>query len=128
MARPILSVMIVIDRSADRPLYKQLADLLREQINSGALAPGQDLPAQTALAAEYDLGRDAVQDALGVLRTEGLIVTERGRPAYVREREVQVVTIGPGDQVEVRGAEVVVTRATGTAERYPAVQVVIRTV
>lgn len=119
--------MIVIDRSADRPLYKQLADLLREQIVSGELAPGQDLPAQTALAAEYDLGRDAVQDALGVLRAEGLIVTERGRPAYVREREVRLVTIGPGDQVEVHGAEVVVTRATGTAERYPAAQVVIRT-
>lgn len=120
--------MIVIDRSADRPLYKQLADLLRERIVSGELAPGQDLPAQTTLAAEYDLGRDAVQDALGVLRAEGLIVTERGRPAYVREREVEVVTIGPGDQVEVLGAAVTVTRATGATETYSAAQVTIRTV
>ena len=35
-----------VDSSLDRPLYKQLADLIRAQIRRGEFAPGQRLPAQ----------------------------------------------------------------------------------
>lgn len=111
-------MIVTLDRNADRPLYKQLADELRDQIERGNLAPGQELPAQTALATEYDLGRDAVQDALALLRSEGLIVTERGKPAYVAEPAQTTVTLAQGDQVEVRGGTVIVTRSGGTSETY----------
>jgi DNA-binding transcriptional regulator YhcF (GntR family) len=33
-----------VDPAADRPLYKQLADLIRAQIERGELVPGQRLP------------------------------------------------------------------------------------
>jgi GntR family transcriptional regulator len=110
-----------LDRGADRALYRQLADLLRERIERGELAPGRELPSEAALAYEHDVGRDTVRDALAVLRAEGLITTERGRPAYVTDPAgVATVTIGRGDRVEVRGGTVTVTREDGTVETYPA--------
>lgn len=112
-------MIVTLDRRSGRPLYRQLADELRARIESGALAPGDELPSQVSLAAEYDLGRDTVQDALTILRTEGWIVTERGKPAYVAE-VVETVTLGHGDEMEVHGGTVTVTRADGAVETYPA--------
>lgn len=116
-----------IDRSADRALFRQLADIIRAQITSGDLAPGQDLPTETALAYEHEVGRDTVRDALQILRNEGLVVSERGRPARVRDRgEVQVVTLRPGDRVDYSGGgTVVVTRADGSTETYSAGEVTV---
>jgi GntR family transcriptional regulator len=114
-------MLVALDRNADRALYRQLADLLREQIISGALAPSQVLPSETALAYEHDIGRDTVRDALTVLRAEGLIITERGKPAYVTDpADVETVKLRPGDTIEVRGGTVVVTRSTGKTETYTA--------
>lgn len=110
----------MVDRSADRPIYKQVADVIRDKITSGQYAAGDDLPTAATLAAEYDVGRDTVRDALAVLRAEGLIVTERGRPAYVAGVDAQTVTLGPGDHVDVRGGTVTVTRNSGGTETYTA--------
>ncbi|MFF5234096.1 GntR family transcriptional regulator [Dactylosporangium sp. NPDC000521] len=90
----------MIDRSSDRPLYQQLADLLREQIRAGKLAPGAFVPSESSLMQEYELGRPAVRNAVAVLRQEGLVVSARGartmvRPALQRE----VVELRAGDEV-----------------------------
>jgi DNA-binding transcriptional MocR family regulator len=68
----------VIDHSADRPVYKQLADLVRSQIQNGEFGPGQRLPAQKDYMQEHGLARDTVERAMAVLRNEGLIVIRRG--------------------------------------------------
>jgi DNA-binding transcriptional regulator YhcF (GntR family) len=69
---------MLVDPSSDRPLYKQLADLIRIKINDGEFAPGQRLPAQGDYVQEHHLSRDTVDRAMMVLRNEGLIVTARG--------------------------------------------------
>lgn len=109
-----------LDRRADRALYRQLADLLRAQIEGGDLAPGHELPSETALADQYQVGRDTVRDALWQLRAEGLITTERGRPASVADPAEATITLGPRDTVDVRGGTVTVTRSGGAVERYTA--------
>jgi GntR family transcriptional regulator len=73
-----------VDRRADRPLYLQLADVLRAQIHNGQYPPGDRLPSESALIAAHDVSRGTVRDAIGVLRSEGLVVVEHGRGAYVR--------------------------------------------
>jgi GntR family transcriptional regulator len=73
-----------IDPDSGRPLYRQLADILREQIQIGELAGGADLPSQKHLRDTYDVGARTVEQALAVLKAEGLIVMERGRVARVR--------------------------------------------
>ncbi|HEY0696531.1 MAG TPA: winged helix-turn-helix domain-containing protein [Micromonospora sp.] len=74
----------MIDPRRDRALYRQLADLLRERIDSGELGPGAQLPSETTLAQTYGLARPAVRQAIALLRAEGLITTSRGYGTRVR--------------------------------------------
>ncbi|MFC7550532.1 GntR family transcriptional regulator [Plantactinospora sp. GCM10030261] len=75
----------MIDPRRDRALYRQLADLLRDQINQGDLAPGSQLPSESSLAQTYGLARPAVRQAIALLRSEGLITTSRGYGTRVRD-------------------------------------------
>jgi GntR family transcriptional regulator len=67
-----------------RPQYRQIADVLRDEIERGDIAPGSTLPAEPELAARFSATRPTVNRALAVLSTEGLIRTHRGRGTQVR--------------------------------------------
>ena len=64
-----------IDPRSAMPKYQQLANWLRDKINSGELAR---LPSEKALAAEHGVAVATVRRALDVLRSEGLVRTYRG--------------------------------------------------
>lgn len=64
---------------------------------------GSALPSIGRLAAEFDVGRDTVEDALRVLREEGLIVSRQGFRARVRHEPDRIVVAGlPGDEIIAR--------------------------
>lgn len=67
-----------------RPLYQQLAAMLRTEINSGALAPGDRFPTEAELSGKYSTSRNTVRLALNVLRNEGLLTSQQGRGTFVR--------------------------------------------
>jgi len=75
-----------LDPADDRPVYRRIADALREAIESGELAPGDKLPSETELTARYGVAGGTVRQALGVLRGEGIVVAEHGRGVFVRAR------------------------------------------
>lgn len=109
-----------IDPYSGRPLYRQLADILRDAIHAGEFRPGVTLPAVQRLADDYELGVDAVRDALVVLRGEGLIETERGKPSRVRARpEPTVVRVGPGAHITTRMPTEAERREFGIPEGTP---------
>ena len=56
---------------------RQLADVLRQQITDGAFADGT-LPDERDLGRGFGASRNAVRDALALLREEGLITRRRG--------------------------------------------------
>jgi DNA-binding transcriptional regulator YhcF (GntR family) len=89
-----------IDPAADRAVYKQLADLIRTQIQNGEFRPGQRLPAQKDYIQEHWLSRATVDRAMNVLRHEGLIVTDR-RGSRVRVRPETPATIVPLDRGKI---------------------------
>ena len=68
-----------------RPGYLQIADDLRAQIHGGALTPGDPLPSTAQLAEQYDASLSLVKMAVGVLRTEGLVVGQQGKGVFVRD-------------------------------------------
>ncbi|WP_066374024.1 GntR family transcriptional regulator [Herbidospora mongoliensis] len=72
-----------IDHSLERPAYKQLADIIRDQVAKGELEPGDRLPSEHDLMQGYDLSRTTVRQAFAHLRAEGAIVTGP-RGSYVR--------------------------------------------
>lgn len=77
---------MAIDPSSDRPVYQQIADDLRQRINTKDLVAGQKLPSETELIEEYGTGRATVRQALRVLMVEGLLRSQRGVGVFVRER------------------------------------------
>ena len=75
-----------LDPDDPRPPYRQIADNLRSEIESGKLGPGAQLPALPALTSEYGVSIGTAKSALAVLRDAGLIVTRQGKGSYVRTR------------------------------------------
>lgn len=73
-----------IDRNSDRPAYKQLADQLRAQIESGELRPGAPMPPESELVRITGLNRTTVRAALKLLRSQGLVDVHQGRGTFVR--------------------------------------------
>ncbi|MFD0529117.1 winged helix-turn-helix domain-containing protein [Kitasatospora arboriphila] len=69
----------------ERPKYVQVADTLRDEIESGALRPGQKLPSHRELAQRFGIAEMTVQQALRILRDrDGLITSAAGRGSFVR--------------------------------------------
>jgi DNA-binding transcriptional regulator YhcF (GntR family) len=81
------TVEAMVDPSADRAAFRRLADRLRDQIQSGALAPGEPLPSELRPAQQYGISRTSVRQAIGHLRTEGLVTVDRPRGTFVRVPE-----------------------------------------
>lgn len=78
-----------IDHEGPVPLYQQLADLLRAQIESGELPPNRPIPTEQRLMQMHELGRDTVRRAIGVLKEEGLLITVKARGTFVVDRSAQ---------------------------------------
>ncbi|SDU19622.1 GntR family transcriptional regulator [Jiangella alkaliphila] len=66
--------------------YRRIVDDLRTEILSGRLEAGEQLPSENDLAHRYKTSRPTVRRAIAVLRSDGLVVTEQGRGAFVRRK------------------------------------------
>lgn len=75
-----------IDPSSDRPAYRQIADHLRSSILRGEIAPGSPIPSEQELCDRYNAARGTVRQAIAILRNEGLVMSERGRGTFARQR------------------------------------------
>lgn len=56
---------------------------LRAQIDSGELKPGDQLPSEAEMCAEFNTSRGPVRQAIAALRAEGAISSGRGRRSVV---------------------------------------------
>ena len=74
---------VSIDHYSNRPLYLQLADLLRAGIESGEIEPGSMLPSLRRLTEEHQVSRMTAERAVELLRNEGLVVGLPGRGVRV---------------------------------------------
>ena len=59
-------------------------DRIHRAIKSGAFAPDERLPTEHELAAEFEVSRPIVREALRRLREQGLIYSRRGAGSFVR--------------------------------------------
>lgn len=65
--------------------YERIAGELRAGIRSGKYAPGSRLPSKSELTARHGVSEGPVNEALRVLRGEGLIETRQGKGAFVSD-------------------------------------------
>jgi GntR family transcriptional regulator len=74
------------------PLYRQIAEALRQKIESGKYMPGAQLPTEDELIAEYRISRNTVRAAIKELATGGLVETRHGIGTFVVEAVLPIVT------------------------------------
>lgn len=87
--------------------YFDLMEDLRGQILSGEIEPGEKLPSENQLSAQYDVSRQTVRKALQILQNEGYIYAEHGRGTFCSEmmrhtkksRNIAVVTTYLSDYI-----------------------------
>ncbi len=78
----------MLNRNSHVPLYIQLADLIRKQIEQGIIKPGDKLPSESEMIKSYQLGRLTVRESLSILANEGLIDKKHGKGTFCKSAEV----------------------------------------
>ncbi|WP_077302936.1 FadR/GntR family transcriptional regulator [Virgibacillus pantothenticus] len=71
-------------RIQPKKIYEQVADSLIDMIKSGQLQPGDKLDSVEKLAANFEVGRSAIREALSGLRSMGLVEMRQGEGTYVK--------------------------------------------
>jgi GntR family transcriptional regulator len=81
--------MTLFDQSIDRrnktPFYVQLANLLRETIESGEFDRGDSLPPERELESSFMVSRNTVRQAITILENEGHVHRIRGSGTFVTQ-------------------------------------------
>jgi DNA-binding GntR family transcriptional regulator len=67
------------------PKYVQIADHLRDRIARGELRPGDEVPSEHQVAAEWGVSRPTATKALDILRREGHVIGRQGAGTFVTE-------------------------------------------
>src|SRR5690606_39850484 len=70
-------------REGPVPIYKQLADLIREQIERGELKAGDPVPSEAKLEQDYEIARTTARRVARELREQGVAYTIQGEGTFV---------------------------------------------
>src|SRR5690625_2211754 len=65
------------------PVYVQVIRYFKEQIATGMLEPGQEIPSRRELAKKLKINPNTAQRAYKEMEEEGLIYTERNLPSKI---------------------------------------------
>ena len=76
--------------SNDKPIFLQLAELIKSEIISGKYQTGDKLPSVRDFAFEFQVNPNTVQKALQILEDEGLITTDRTNGKFVADNKNQI--------------------------------------
>ncbi|MBT8225455.1 MAG: GntR family transcriptional regulator [Dactylosporangium sp.] len=68
------------------PKYLQIANHVRDQILRGDLRPGDEVPSERRIAADWRVARPTAARALEALRLQGFVESRQGSGTYVRDQ------------------------------------------
>lgn len=74
---------MLIDPKSPIPIFRQIADQLRQAVDAGVHKPGEMLPSQRVLAIEVKVNPNTIQRAYEALEREGIVETRRGVGVFV---------------------------------------------
>jgi GntR family transcriptional regulator len=98
-------------------MYWRIAQDLRQEIESGKLAPGAQLATELELRERYHASRNTVRDAVKWLVNRGLVETRPGQGTFVVEKiEPFVTTLSADPETGLGGGEGIAALAEVTAQ------------
>lgn len=77
-----------LDPQSIVPLYKQLKDLLLQEIKEGIYKANQKIPTELELSEKYQISRMTVRKALVELVEEGVLAKKQGKGTFVQEEKM----------------------------------------
>jgi ABC-type glycerol-3-phosphate transport system substrate-binding protein len=72
------------------PLYIQVKDILLKRMVNGEYRPGEAIPSESKLAADFGTSISTIRQALSILVSEGYLVKKQGKGTYVSERKTEI--------------------------------------
>ena len=72
------------------PLYLQVRDVLVKRIVDGLHKPGELIPSESRLAADFGTSISTIRQALSLLVAEGVLVKKQGKGTLVSDRKVKI--------------------------------------
>jgi GntR family transcriptional regulator len=79
----------VLDTSSVIPLYHQLKEILKENIESGVWKPGDMIPSENQLMQEYSISRNTIKKAIENLVQEGALNRIQGKGTFVSRPKIE---------------------------------------
>jgi GntR family transcriptional regulator len=104
-----------------QPMYRQIADDLSNQIESGQLARGDQLPTELELRDAYGASRNTIRDAIKRLTSQGLVETRQGQGTFVTRVIDPFVTLrspNPETGVSSAGGEIAASYLSSLNEQH----------
>lgn len=71
------------------PLYQRLRDQLAQQIANNRWRPGEAIPTEAVLSAEYCLSTGTVRKAIDMLVNDNILERQQGRGTFIRRPQFQ---------------------------------------
>ncbi len=75
------------------PLHLVISEQLRQQIVKGEYLPGDKLPSESQLIAEFKASRITIRRAIANLVKQGLVITHQGKGVFVTQRRKVAYTL-----------------------------------
>jgi len=109
-------------------VFEEICAQIRRQIMSGALKPGDKLPAERDLATRFGVGRAAIREALRSLEISGVIKLEKGVKggAFIQHVDPHVVSKSVGDMVSLGTISLEVLTETRILLLIPTIELVCK--
>ena len=101
-------MLLSINEKDSRPIYLQIIGQVREQVSSGALKPGDELPSVRELADSLGINMHTARSAYLKLRDQGILNLRLGRKARIASWQATENTSTAGVNISERLRELIV--------------------
>src|SRR3546814_8804864 len=81
-------ITTMVERGSGVAVWRQIGELLADEIRNKLYAPGERLPPEPELAAKFSVNRHTIRRAMGELEQSGLVRIEQGRGTFVQEHAI----------------------------------------
>lgn len=86
--------MFKIDRRGTKPIYRQMSDEIRQEIEKGLYKPGNVIPSERDYSNQLKISRMTVRAAIDELVNDGLLIRRHGRGTVVAIRKITKNALG----------------------------------
>lgn len=101
-------MLLSINETDSRPIYLQIISQIKEQVSTGTVRPGDELPSVRELADSLGINMHTVRNAYLKLRDQGIINLRLGRKARVAPLHPSSTPPFPTSDIADRLKEIVI--------------------